>query len=276
MKIFKSLLLCLSLMLVPLMTSAANGANAVGMVDWKNGVVQVSGVGYPPTNAKNPAQAITMSRRAAVLDGYRNLLETIDGVQVDAETTVNDLVLNDTIRAKVSGIVKGAHIVDEQQASDGSYRLTMEVRIFGENSIAQAVIPSIAPSVVQPLPEPTQNIVATNGYTGVVIEAKGLGLERCMSPVIKDDKGRVIYGNQNIDVDLITKNGAVDYASDEEMNNIVRYGNSRAGKNPLIIKATKVSDFNRNIVISEEDANKLLVENKGTNFLGKTSVVFVM
>jgi hypothetical protein len=269
----RKLMVMFLVLIVAILPIAAFAANS-GVVDWKKGVVQVVGVGFPPNNISNPAQATYAARRVAMLDAYRNMLETLNGVQVDAETSLNDLMMNESIKVKVSGLVKGAYIVDEQQMPDGSYRIIMEVKLFGENSVAQAVIPSMASNMGQPLPEPTQTLAATNIYTGVVIDARGLNLDRCMSPVIKDDKGRVVYGNKNLNIDQITKYGAVDYATDEDMND-VNYGKSRAGSNPLIIKATSLSEFNRNVVISEADANKMLVENKATNFLGKTNVVFI-
>ena len=132
---------------------------AADNVNWDNASVTVVGMGAQPVNAVNPAQARMMARRAAVADAYRQLAESIKGVNVDAETTVeNMMVLNDTIRTKVEANIQGAVIVSEREIPGGGYEVTMTVPLFGvTNSIAQAVIPQ--PAVVEPLPAPVPEVI---------------------------------------------------------------------------------------------------------------------
>jgi kynurenine formamidase len=49
----------------------------------------------------------------------------------------------------------------------------------------------------------------------------------------------------------------------------------RAGANPLIIKAVGLDNHNTYPIVSDEDANKILVENSATGFLNRCAVVFV-
>src|SRR5512139_2950167 len=82
---------------------------STGKVDWTTGVVTAVGIGAPPANAANPAQARAMAERAAQVVAYRNLLEAVKGVRVDSTTTVeNFMVTSDVIRTQVSGFVQGA------------------------------------------------------------------------------------------------------------------------------------------------------------------------
>ena len=65
------------------------------------------------------------ARRAAVVDAQRNLLESIKGVAIDSETTVENFMLkNDVIHSKVSGIIKGAQVISEEALPDG-YKVTV-------------------------------------------------------------------------------------------------------------------------------------------------------
>ena len=267
---------------------------AADNVNWDNSSVTVTGMGAQPANAVNPAQARMMARRAAVADAYRQLAESIKGVNVDAETTVeNMMVTSDVIRTKVSAMIQGAQVISEKEIP-GGYEVTMTVPLFGvTNSIAQAVIPQT--TVVEPLPAPVPEVIpsmpagslqggtiiyttidsgkkspmeAIGGYTGVIIDCRGLGLKPVMSPVIKNDKEIPIYGHKNLNYDKIISDGMVSYASSAGQA-------TRAGSHPLIIKAIRLMDHNANPVISTADANRILIENSSSNFLNETKVVFL-
>jgi hypothetical protein len=106
-------------------------------------------------------------------------------------------------------------------------------------------------------PATQQSISETKQITGLVIDARGLGLQRAMSPNIIDTNGRVLNAFPPFDVDWITKNGAVEYYTDATYAEVVS-GKSRAGKNYIMLEAVSVRDFGRNVVISADDANKLL------------------
>lgn len=242
--------------------------------DWNSGVITATGTGIP-TMGTSGAQARILARRAAIADAYRQLLEMTKGVQVDAETTVEMMmVTSDVIRTKVSGIVNGARVIDEKITPDGAYEVTMQIGMFGTNSLADAVIERPTEIVPFPAPQPTMpsqpsvTVTVTGSYTGVIIDCRGLGLNPVMSPVIKDASGNKLYGHKNIDPDYVIQYGMAGYAHDMSMA-------SRAGSNPLVIKAQSLADHNANPVISIDDGNLMLLENNSGGFLGKTAVVFL-
>jgi len=152
-----------------LMTKAAasfaqpmNPADAVetvgqGMINWTSGEVYATGIGAPPPNAVNPAQARAMAERAAQVVAYRNLLEIVKGVRVDSETVVeNFMTKSDIIRTKVDGVIKGAMPVKKQYLSDGSVEITVVMRMKGD--FLNAVVPEtfggamLPPPPVRPAP----------------------------------------------------------------------------------------------------------------------------
>jgi peptidoglycan hydrolase-like amidase len=80
---------------------------AAGVINWTVGEVYAKGIGAPPAFPGNAAQARAMAERAAYIVALRNLLETVKGVRVDADTVVeNYMVKSDVIRTRVDGIVR--------------------------------------------------------------------------------------------------------------------------------------------------------------------------
>ena len=295
------ILMMLTAMIAVLMLSSLSVFAAEG-VDWGNSTITVTGSGIAPANARSAAQARMMARRAAVVDAYRQLAEAIKGVNVDSETTVqNMMVVDDTTKTKVSAFIQGAKILSEQVTADGGYEVTMTVSMFGvSNSLASAVMPK--PAAVEAFPQPvaavapsvqvtvtvnTQSAVpaasvpatgssaaaapagkAIGGYTGLIVDCSGLGLKPVMSPVIKNASGQPIYGYKNLDYDRVVSNGMAGYTSDV-------HTAVRAGTNPLVVRAIGLDNHNGNPILATADANRVLIENGATGFLDRTAVVFI-
>ena len=375
MHVVKSIALAVLMLALTVCTVGTSEAAA----KWDGGSIRVVGLGIAPVDARGP-QAEALARRAALSDAYRQLAEQVNGVNVDAMTTVENLMLvNTTVRTHVSALIKGAAIVEEAQQRDGSYTVTIDLPVYGTGSLAStvfapnkvpeawtppasvyapytpqtsydttgygtydrtqtrgntagtgtpptplhpttpAVIPNPlrpnapavtappapsepaplrpshptpqtptppsarapavqtpaapAPAVQAPIPPttPPAEIVprgqAVGGYTGVIIDCTGLGLRPVMSPVIKAENGRPIYGYKNLDSDKVVANGMASYARSEA-------DATRAGTNPLRLRAVSV-DGGANPVLSANDANRLLLENSASGFLDATNVVFL-
>ena len=89
-----------------------------------------------------------------------------------------------------------------------------------------------------------------------------------MSPVIKDAHGQKIYGHKNLDYDRIIREGMATYAQDMSQA-------SRAGSNPLIVRAIRLDDLHATPVLTSEDAQMVLYENTKSHFLENIAVVFL-
>ena len=77
---------------------------------------------------KNPAQQRLMAIRASKLDAYRSLTEQVYGQQLDANSTVADMVMtNDTFRTKVEGLIYGARLVSITPVGDDTYETTLSL-----------------------------------------------------------------------------------------------------------------------------------------------------
>lgn len=270
-----------------LLCSVAFAAGA----DFELNRVEADGFGLPPAYASSEAQARLMARRAAISDAQRNLAEQISGVQVDSETTVQNLqIASDIVKTRVSALLKGAKVISESY-EDGAYHVVMALPLYGvNNSLASAVLPPTThresfPTTILPEPDepqytPTQPEATTipttstitnrqsGTYTGIIIDCTGLGLRSAMSPVIKTTAGEKIYGYKNLDSKKVIKNGMAGYASSFSGNV------SRAGSNPLIVRAVGVDHY-FNPVVNVADAKIILEENGYTHFLDNCAVVFI-
>jgi len=250
----------------------------VGRVAWEQGVVEAMGTGLPPENGRMASQNRPLARRAAIVEAYRNLAEAIQGVQVDSETTMLNLaIVSDVVKTKVSGIINGAKIVSEKAMPDGSYIVVMRVNLYGDNSVAAVAYEAIKPPQIQEFPRSVMGsnyVQPTARYTGVIVDARGLGLESTFSPRVYDQNGRIIYGNMYINTEFAISQGMVEYTINPEMVQAAERGQSRAGNYPLIVKALQVKDNNNNVVISNEDGNAILAYNEQAGFLKQCAVVF--
>ena len=264
-------------------------AQADAAPNWNTNTIQVTGMGVAnPQMARTPAHASMMARRAAVADAYRQLAEVVNGVQVDAETTVEQMMLtSDVVRTRISAVIKGAVIVSEGELSGGGYSVTMEIPLFGGNGgLAETVIER--PQTIEPFPVPAPDYrpptdytpptipdynppkySGAGRYTGLVVDCRGLGkINPVMSPVIKNANGEKIYGHKNLDYDRIIREGMASYARG--------MGEAdRAGSNPLVVKAIALDDLNATPVLSMDDAEFVLYENSMSHFLDKIAVVFL-
>ena len=104
---------------------------------------------------------------------------------------------------------------------------------------------------------------AIGGYTGLIVDCRGLGLKPVMSPVIKNANGEPIYGYKNLDSATVIANGMASYTTDLSKA-------SRAGSNPLVVKAVGLDNHNGNPILSVADANRVLIENGASGFLDRT------
>ena len=269
---------------VPLNDYVAPTKVLAAQYQMNNSVETIIAEGYGRMPVNMPAgSAKVLARRAAVVEAQRNLLESVKGVAVDSETTVENFMLkSDIIHTKVNGIITGARVVSEEMQPDGVYKVTMAVPVYGVGSVSDVAINAVVgESAPVPVPVPPVNYQPTvsisGGYTGLVINAKDSGLVRTFCPAIYDTNGRAIYGVHNVDKKYAIDYGVVGYAKGEDGWSNVSAGTSRAGNNPLNINIVSVRERTVNkcdVVISVEDADRILAENQKSHFLDKYAVMF--
>lgn len=78
-----------------------------------------------------PSQRRALARRAAIIDGYRQLAEAVKGVKISSQTTVKDFVTeSDTIKADMNSfILRGAQTIATRYLPDGTCEVDMKLHL---------------------------------------------------------------------------------------------------------------------------------------------------
>jgi hypothetical protein len=238
-----------------------------GQVNWTTGTISVSGIGIAPPDAP-AAAAQAMAYRAARVVASRNLLEMVEGIRVDSETIVeNYLVTSDTIKEQVSGFVRTARVLKHQNFPDGSVEVFLAMPLWGKNSLTSALLMDQAMS--------RKDLTERNsdeGYTGMMIDTRGLGVQPATFPAVLDQEGKLVYGPLVVSRQAAEQHGLVQYyIAGSEKDLSLQWGHaflvtqkdkarsfSRAGRRPLQIKGLKRrGTLHANIIISAADAEKI-------------------
>ncbi|WP_104759368.1 LPP20 family lipoprotein [Helicobacter bizzozeronii] len=118
--------------------NVASNSGAVGAIPntpilTPTNVIEISavGMGVAPESTVSPSQALALAKRAAIVDGYRQLGEKMYGIRVNATDTVKDMILqNSVIKTRVNALIRNAEIT-ETIYKDGLCQVSMELRLDG-------------------------------------------------------------------------------------------------------------------------------------------------
>ena len=251
-----------------------------GSVNWSAGYIEAVGIGAPSDKSIGKANARPMAMRAAKVDAYRNLLEITKGVQVDSATTVKSFTVeSDVINTQVSGLVKGAVVVDQQYLSDGTVEVRLRMPLYG--NLAQIIMPlAIAKPPAAPAPSepvaPAPAVTASAApiaYTGMVVDARGIQARPAMSPRVFDEDGKEVYGSSNVDREYAVQQGMSGYARDLT----AAQSNQRVTANPVTVKALRTNGPGKSdLIISNADAQQIRTSAENMIFMKKCRVMVVL
>lgn len=266
-----------------------------GSINWSQGIMTATGIGSPPEKYYGKPQARPMALRAAQLDAYRNLLEVTKGVRINSVTVVEDsMVSSDMIRSQVDGMVKGTQVIKKEYLSDGTVEVTIAMSLRG--GFAQLILPkdikqvseikTIPPAPPAPpaveqvgqvpvraLPQLAIPTPAPAIYTGLVVDARGLGARPAMSPKIRDERGQEVYGSAYVSREYAVQQGMAGYAKDLTASQT----NPRVTNEPLTVKGLKTEGPGQSdLVISNADADKIRSASENLSFLKKCRVMIVL
>jgi hypothetical protein len=268
--------ICLCLLLFPSTLLAQNYTENFenGKIDWSNGIIEAVGIGAPPENPINLAQARAMAKRAAVIVARRNLLEVVNGVRIDSKTLVkNFMVESDVIRAEVQGVLQYSQVVDISYMSDGSVEATVAMKLTG--SFSEMVLPKdiqeVEPEKTEETPKEAEK--GEPAFTGLVVDARGFHIKPAMAPRIIDENGNEIYGSAHVSREYAVQQGMAGYAK----NLSAAQSNQRVTDNPITVKGVKAAKTGQSdVVISNSDAAKIRSNGEVLAFLQQCRVMIVL
>ena len=235
----------------PIAVPDVNGPGAVivqkenGLMNWTENYIEATGMAVAPTGMKG-AQGKALARRGATLDLQRNLLEFMKGVQIDAQTTMNDFMAEDRVRSEISGIIKNVEVMRGEWDGE-AYTVTGRIKLPPVRAVVAPKIP------VDKTDKESKPKKSAGRYTGLVIDARHLPLVPSMSFRVLDESGKPVYGMEFVDYDRFLQSGLCAY-----YNNInYAKGEVHVAGNPIVAKALKLKNGNVDIVVSNAVAAKV-------------------
>jgi len=213
------------------------------------------------------AQARLMAERAAVVVAQRNLLEIVKGVRVDSDTRVQNFMTDyDVVYSRVSGVVKGARQLGPAKYDSlaGTVEVELEVELYGDSSVADALIPALGASGVQAGMSPQVRSFLEQ-YSGLIFDGGAAGVKPAMFPKIYDEDGNLLLDTRQYAAYLGTGGqAALQFISD--LDRVL--ARPEFAKSPLVLKVKKVTGLlGADIVLGRQDAGKLKWLKDGFKYL---------
>jgi hypothetical protein len=244
---------------------------AKGCINWSKGIVQAKGIGTLSKKLHGDVNDSSTALEDAKLDACLKIFEVVKGIRIDGATVVGDYAAeNKVIISKIEGIVKNAEVVKKEYFSDGTVEVTMEMNFKG--GFAQLVLPGeIRPlESIKPM-SPVKNSYSV--FTGLVVDARGLGSKPVMSPKILDETGQEVYGSAFVSREYAVQQGMSGYSKDLT----AAKSNQRVAGNPLTVKGLRIEgNGHSDIVISNADASRLRSASENLSFMRKCRVIIVV
>ena len=253
----------------PLGKDVEQQLGASGKVDWTTGVITAVGIGAPSAQPGNASQNRSMTERNALVLAYQRLLEAVKGVQLDSQAVVEaSMAQNDSVRLSINGYIQGATIMDKKFMPDGSVEITIGMKLTG--ALTDALL-SKGTTTHEAITPPSGG--SARLYTGLIVDARGLGARPAMAPKILNEEGNEVYGATWINRDFAVREGLVVYYKDQA----AAKASLRVSDKPLMVKAIKVSGQGKtDLVISNADAASLQGSSQNVSILEKCRVIIMV
>jgi hypothetical protein len=269
------------------MASGAVADNALiqalekGHINWSTRTATVKGIGTSTaTDDGQPPLKPLDVLNAARIDAQANLLETIGAIRINANSRISDRMgRSPEFTDGLAELVQHAAITHQEYFSDGTVEIEMTMKLSG--GFAQFVLPQDIRQV--------DSITATTGetkspglvstgedgqaYTGLIIDAAGIGAAPSLVPLVVDESGEAVYSPTFVSREFAVSRGMSGFAATITAARALK----RVGMRPMIVKAIRThSTGNTDLVISNTDAARLRSSVVYLNLLKKCQVVIVL
>lgn len=285
-------LLCIILLIWPMVGRADPGSDFIeilptGHINWSKNILTAKGVCPTAADAALAPRRQGIASETAYRTATHNLLQTVKDLRMDANHLVADIIHgNAQFSDRLVQMVDTAQVVQEKQSPDGAWEITVQIPLLG--GFLQMMLPDGIKQV-----EP---IKAVNGsrtganlipqsplleaipkdegiYTGLVVDARGIGAKPAIVPVIVDESGKEVYGPAFISREYAVQFGVCQYMRADQ----AVATNPRVAPKALTAKGLRMlGGRNCDIVISNSDAAKVRDASANLTFLKQCRVIIIL
>lgn len=252
-----------------------------GHINWTNGLLVVKGMAFPQPSAEHDDIA-DLSRRAR-LHATQRILNSFNFIKMDAQTSVADHTAgNPVVRDKLEEMAAQAPVLHKKQVRDGGLEIAVSLAL--RTGFSQLTLPASIKQVdnikavagVSASDQPNESQLDGNAdpdvYSGLVVDARGIGAKPALVPVLTDEDGQEVFGPTFISRDYAVQQGVCAYAK--------YFGDGlkgRVGAKPLLAKGLRTLDGRPcDIVISRADASKIRGASSHLDMLKQCRVVILL
>ncbi|PTL80840.1 LPP20 family lipoprotein [Vitiosangium sp. GDMCC 1.1324] len=216
-------------------------------VDWQRQVLRATGDGPPDVKASNPSQARLGAERSAKADVFAELLEQVKGIQIRADRTVGDEMAREDTRRQVESVLRGYKVVRNHYYSDSGVQMDVEVPLAALTAVLMAAAPpatgTAAPAETKPAEAKPAEMKPAEAkkdarakYTGVLVDARKLGMVPMLVPRLLDASGQPLYGLESLSAEARKTTGVAGFfKSLEEARK-----SALVGAKPLVLEAARL------------------------------------
>jgi len=251
-----------------------------GQINWTQGVVTAKGsASLSDAEAGANGKVIPVK---ALHQAVANIITTLRRLRVDNKRWAADLIISDAdMRSRIEDMAHASKVVRVGESASGEMDVFVQMNLFG--GFAQLVLPAEIRQV-QPIKslngtsahQDPQKIgkSSPDAYTGLIVDARGIGAKPSMVPVLVDEKGQQVFGPAYVSREFAVQHGICQYIRliQDEWPAL-----PRVAPRPLLVKGLRTfASESCHIVISNADASKLRGASSHLEVLKQCRVVIVL
>ncbi len=254
-----------------------------GTINWTCWLVTATGIGTPQDVDQQPGLGEENSK--AYQRAIQNLTLTLNHLRLNQQQRILD---SEAAKVAAEELTSSAKVKKTSQNNDGSLEVTLELSLSG--GFAQLMLPPDIRQVesIKPLngkvkagygTDSGQSDAAAsppnegNAYSGLIVDARGIGVSPSMAPVLVDESGQEVYGPAYVSREFAVQHGMCRYTRTIDDPGVL----PRVAPHPLQVKGLRAASADGcNIVISNSDASKLRGASSHLEFLKQCRVVIII
>ena len=235
-----------------------------GTIAWGDGSLAVVHEVEGAASDESDAALSPMAVRKAVTQARKQLLDMVLSARIDGHQTVGAFLSGDSdLAAQVRGLIQNS-LFQGPGLADGkgtvrvseSFRgqladMVLPITIQFQSGIPPKLSTATGPGVDMPDNAPEEVGSGARGYTGVIVDARGLKLTPALSPVVYGQDGFGAYGYFQVSRTNAVNKGVVAYAVTDDPKALAE----RVGTRPLVVRGLSAyGSWRTDVVIAAADA----------------------